>query len=154
MAQADFFSWVTRLVRDHRPTLAAVARSEGLLAEDALDVVQDALATFLRLPHARKLANEGDDSRSLLVILVRNEARNRRRRHENARPHVNDATLLEGLADDRESVDTLIDRAEEHVLAAQCVEKLAEMQRQVVTLRLLEDQPGVHVADLLGTTPG
>ena len=40
------------------------------------------------------------------------------------------------------------------MLAAQCVEKLAHVQRQVVTLRLLEDQPGVRVADLLGTTPG
>ncbi len=148
-----FFSWVTRLVRDHRPALVGVARNEGLLADDALDAVQDAFATYLRLPHARKLANEADDSRSLLAILVRNHARNRRRRHDLARPHVCDSEIA-GLADDRDSVDDLIEQAEAHVLAAQCVEKLAHVQRQVVTLRLLEDQPGVRVADLLGTTPG
>jgi RNA polymerase sigma-70 factor (ECF subfamily) len=34
------------------------------------------------------------------------------------------------------------------------VQRLGELQRQVVTLRLLEDQPGERVADLLGTTPG
>ena len=152
--ETGFFSWVTGLVRDHRLALVQIARNEGLLAEDALDVVQDAFTTFLRLPHPRKLANEADDSRGLLVILVRNEARNRRRRHEVARPHSSDEALLAELADDRESPDELILQAEAHVLAAQCVEKLAEMQRRVVTLRLLEDQPGVQVADLLGTTPG
>lgn len=149
-----FFSWVTRLVRDHRIALAAVARSEGLLADDALDAVQDAFETFLRLPHSRKLANDDGDSRSLLAILVRNHARNHRRRHRLARPHVTDGEVVGDIADDRESVDSLIAYAEDHVLAFQCVEKLGEVQRQVVTLRLLEDQPGVRVADLLGTTPG
>lgn len=149
-----FFSWVTRLVRDHRGALAAVARSEGLLADDALDAVQDAFETFLGLPHARRLADEDDDSRNLLAILVRNHARNRRRRHDLARPHVTDSTILEGIVDDRESVDALIAYAEEHVLAFQCVEKLGDVQRRVVVLRLLEDRPGVRVADLLGTSPG
>lgn len=149
-----FFSWVTRLVRDHRESLVAVAQREGLLAEDAFDAVQDAFVTFLRLPHPRKLADEAEDSRSLLAILVRNHARNHRRRHHRSRPHVSDAETLEGIEDDRESVDALIAQAEDHVLAFQCVEKLAEVQRRVVTLRLLEDQPGVRVADLLGTTPG
>ncbi|QSQ16048.1 RNA polymerase sigma factor [Myxococcus landrumensis] len=152
--EKGFFSWVTRLVRDHRGALATVARNEGLLADDALDAVQDAFATFLRLPHARKLAYEEDDSRNLLMILVRNHARNRRRRHELARPHLSDSAVIELLADDQTSVDSLIEEAEAHVLAFQCVEKLAMVQRQVVTLRLLEDLPGVRVADLLGTTPG
>jgi len=149
-----FFSWITRLVRDHRGALAAVARTEGLHAEDALDAVQDAFATFLVLPHARKLADEDADSRSLLAILVRNQARNRRRRHDRAREHLSDVATLAGIADDRESVDSLIAHAETHVLAFQCVEKLGEVQRRVVTLRLLEDQPGVRVAELLGTTAG
>lgn len=157
MSQAKdlgFFSWVTRLVRDHRSALAAMARSEGLIADDALDAVQDAFVTFLRLPHARKLADEEDDSRNLLGILVRNHARNHRRRHLRSRPHLSDEGILEEIADDRESVDSLIAHAEDHVLAFQCVEKLGEVQRRVVTLRLLEDQPGVRVADLMGTTPG
>lgn len=149
-----FFSWVTRLVRDHREALASVARSEGLHAEDALDAVQEAFVTYLGLPHARKLSNDVEDSRSLLAILVRNHARNHRRRHALAKPHSSDAELLASIGDDRESVDALIVQAEAHVLAMQCVQKLAEVQRKVVTLRLLEDQPGVRVAELLGTTSG
>lgn len=153
-ADRGFFSWVTRLVYQHRPALAAVARGEGLHAEDALDAVQDAFVTFLGLPHARKLANEEADSRSLLAILVRNHARNHRRRHHVARPHVSEGEILESLPEDRESVDALIEQAEVHVLAAQCLEKLSKVQRQVVSLRLLEDRPGVRVADLLGMSPG
>lgn len=84
---------------------------------------------------------------------MRNHARNHRRRHHRARPHESDEAL-EAIADDRESADALIAHAEDHLLAFQCVEKLGEVQRKVVTLRLLEDQPGVRVADRLGTTPG
>lgn len=149
-----FLSWVTRLVRDHRAELISAARHEGLLAEDALDAVQEAFLTFLQLPHARGLANELDDSRKLLAVLVRNHARNRRRRHDRARPHESEADLVESLAHDAESVEALIAEAERHVMALGCIEKLAEIQRQVATLRLLEDQPGERVADLLGTTPG
>lgn len=152
--EQGFFSWVTRLVREHRQALAAVARSEGLRAEDAFDAVQDAFETYLGLPHARKLSREVEDSRNLLAILVRNHARNHRRRHAHARPHTSDETLLAAIAEDRESVDALIVQAEAHVMAMQCVQKLAEVQRKVVTLRLLEDQPGVRVAELLGTTSG
>lgn len=68
-----FFSRGTGLVRDNRSALAAVARSEGLFADDALDPVQE--------------------------------------------------------------------------------EKLGEVQRRVVTLRLLEVQARARVANLLGTIP-
>lgn len=151
---AGFLSWVTRLVREHRQDLVGVARREGLLAEDALDAVQEALITFLDLPHARALANERDDSRNLLAVLVRNQARNRRRRHDRARPHMSDAEMLNALSTDDASIDTLIAQAEAHLQALGCVERLAEVQRRVVTLRLLEDQPNARVADLLGMTPG
>jgi RNA polymerase sigma-70 factor (ECF subfamily) len=152
--ETGFFAWVTRLVREHRSALAAVARKEGLLAEEAFDAVQEAFITFLGLPHSRRLANEVEDSRNLLAILVRNHARNRRRRHERARPHLTEPEVIEGLVDDQESVESLISHAEAHVLAFQCVELLGEVQRKVVTLRLLEEQPGEKVAELLGTTPG
>ena len=152
--ETGFLSWVTRLVREHRAQLVAVARHEGLLAEDALDAVQEALTTFLGLPHARALANELDDSRKLLVVLVRNQARNRRRRHDRARPHLSDPVVVDALAADDESVDALIAQTETHVQALGCVERLAEVQRRVVTLRLLEDHANERVADLLGMTPG
>ncbi len=153
-AEQGFLSWVTRLVREHRQQLVSVARREGLLAEDALDSVQEALLTFLGLPHARALANELDDSRKLLAVLVRNQARNRRRRHDRARPHVSDAEVLGALSAEQEPVDALISAAEEHLAALGCVERLAEVQRRVVTLRLLEDHENERVADLLGMTPG
>ena len=52
------------------------------------------------------------------------------------------------------TVEDLILEAEAHVAALGCIEKLAEVQRHVVTLRLLEDRPGEAVAALLATTPG
>lgn len=155
MAHDDaFFLWITRLVRTHRASLVAVARREGLHAEDALDAVQDAFTTFLVLPHAPRLAGEDEDSEKLLSVLVRNHARNRRRRHEVARPHTSDDAELQALEDDADSVEALVSRAEEHVRAAKCLDRLRELQRRVLTLRLLEDEPGVRVAELIGATPG
>ena len=152
--ERGFLSWVTRLVREHRGALIAVARKEGLPAEDALEVTQEALVAFLELPHARKLANELEDSRAFLSVMVRNSARNRRRTHAISRLHVSEPELLEQLTDDGEGVDALIDRAEQHIMALGCVQRLGEVQRQVVTLRLLQDQPGTEVAELLGLSPG
>lgn len=149
-----FLSWVTRLVREHRGGLIATARQEGLPPEEALDVVQEALIGFLDLPHARSLANAKDDSHKLLLVLVRNQARNRRRRHDLSRAHHSEPEVVDGLADPRESVEDLIAQAERHVMAFGCVERLAEVQRRVVTLRLLQDQPGEEVALMLGMSPG
>jgi RNA polymerase sigma-70 factor (ECF subfamily) len=152
--ERGFLSWVTRLVREHRTDLVAVARGEGLAPEDALDVTQEALTGFLELPHARKLADELEDSRAFLSVMVRNNARNRRRSHAVSRQHVSEPEVLHQLSDDGESVDALIDRAEQHILALGCVQRLGEVQKKVVTLRLLQDQPGTEVAELLGLSPG
>jgi RNA polymerase sigma-70 factor (ECF subfamily) len=152
--ETGFLAWVTRLVREHRAELVGVARREGLMAEDALDVVQEALVTFLGLPHARALANELDDSRKLLAVLVRNQARNRRRRHDRARPHLGDGEVVGALPGDDTSVEQLIAQAEQHVQALGCLERLGELQQRVVTLRLLEERPGESVAEQLGMTAG
>ncbi|WP_164018709.1 RNA polymerase sigma factor [Pyxidicoccus trucidator] len=153
-AERGFFAWVTRLVREHRRELVATAKAEGLLAEDALDAVQEALTTFLDLPHSRRLADEHADSLRLMTALVRNHARNRRRRHDRSRPHVSEPEVLDAIPDDQQDVDSLLSEAEAHVMAFGCVQRLGEVQRRVVTLRLLQDQPGEQVAALLGTTPG
>lgn len=149
-----FLAWITRLVREHRDGLVSAARHEGLSAEDALDAVQEAFTAFLDLPHSRQLAFETEDARQLLSVLVRNYARNRRRRHDRARPHHTEPALLEAIPHDDDGVEALILEAEAHVLAFGCVERLGQVQRLVVNLRLLENRPGAHVADLLGTTPG
>jgi len=152
--EAGFLAWVTRLVREQRAALIAVARHQGLLAEDALDVVQEALTTFLVLPHSRALANELDDSRKLLTVLVRNQARNRRRRHDRARPHVSEADVIDELTSGEGTSDELVERAEAHVKALGCMERLGELQRRVVELRLVEDYAGERVAELLGLSSG
>src|SRR5215510_8361144 len=81
-ARPGFLEWVTRLAHTHRGRLYCLARREGLREEDSLDCVQEAFHTFLLLPQARQLVESNEDSIKLLSVLVRNHARNRRRRHE------------------------------------------------------------------------
>jgi RNA polymerase sigma-70 factor (ECF subfamily) len=149
-----FMAWVGDLVHRHRLALVAVARREGLSAEDAFDAAQDAFQTFLTLPTARALVDADDDSRRMLVTLVRNEARNRRRLHAVARPHVGDSGLLAELPADSPGVEDLVAAAEQELRLRGCVQELADVQRAVVTLRMLDDVAGEDVARQLGLTPG
>lgn len=148
-----FLAWVGRLVHGHRVLLAGVARSEGLAAEDAFDAVQEAFHTFLVLPAARQLVDDPDASRKLLVTVVRNVARNRRRLHAESRRHDADDALA-GLASPAASVEESIAAAEERARLQGCVGDLAEAQRAVVTLRMLDEVGGEDVARALGITPG
>jgi RNA polymerase sigma-70 factor (ECF subfamily) len=144
-----FFAWLTGLVHAHRARLIRVVRREGLDAEDAIDCVQDAFESFLHLPQARPLADSPGEALALLTVLARNVARNRRRRHDRARPHV--------PLDDIPHVDALearISEAEAYAMAAGCLDTLARLQRAVVKLRLLDEVPGEDVARLLGIKPG
>src|SRR3954465_15146590 len=80
--------WIAGLARDHAGRLAAIARREGVTATDALDVVQDAFHTLISRPDSQALpAKPGDAARGLSAI-VRNAARNLRRRHDHAKAHV------------------------------------------------------------------
>jgi RNA polymerase sigma-70 factor (ECF subfamily) len=153
-AQATFLAWVGRLVHEHRASLARVARSEGLSPEDAFDAVQEAFHRFLTLPQARNLVDEPDQSRKLLSALTRNVARNRRRLHAVARPHDHDPVALDRLPGASASVEDAIEAAEQHLRLAGCLGTLAEVQRSVVTLRMLDDVPGEDVARLLGIIAG
>src|SRR5207244_3943699 len=136
------------LVHEHRASLAQVARREGLLPEDAFDVVQEALHTFITLPQAQPLVDEPEQARRLLITLTRNAARNRRRRHALARPHASLAP--ETMGADAASVEEVLIAAEEHVRLAGCIRTLAEVPRAVVTLRMLDEVPGEDVARTLG----
>jgi DNA-directed RNA polymerase specialized sigma24 family protein len=82
-----FAGWVSDLARLHTRALSRVARAEGLSAADALDAVQAAFETFLELPEARTLVGRDQDSRRLLSTVVRNVARNMRRRAFRRLPH-------------------------------------------------------------------
>lgn len=148
-----FHDWVTLLVHRHRARLARVVRREGVRAADALDCVQEAFVAFLNLPQARLLVDKPEDSAAMLVILARNIARNRRRRHDYLRPHVVDDATLQGLASDAASADEVIAAAERHALALGCMATLNEVQRAVVRLRIVDEVPGENVARQLGATP-
>ena len=151
---AAFLGWVGHLVHKHRRELAGVARAEGLTAEEAFDAVQDAFQTFLTLPAAHPLVEAGDESRRLLITLTRNVARNSRRLHAHARPHVGDPELIAGLPAAAAGADELIAAAEDRIRLHRCVQTLADVQRAVVTLRMLDEVPGDDVAQALGITPG
>ena len=141
------------LARNERGRLATVARAEGANAEDAVDCVQEALCTFMDLAKREELPKNSDEWGPLLSGIVRNAARNHRRLHANARPH------LEIVDDERIDpkviiADDLIARAEDHVRLRACVQELCAVQKAVVTLRLLEEIPGEDVATTLGISSG
>ncbi len=161
------------IVRAHRGDLSAVARSEGLTPEEALECVQDALCTYLARdpaasaePAARPGVETGaapemptDGLRSpeqqalaTIMTMVRNAARNFRRRHRRLKPH-------EPLDVDHEpltpaTVEELVAHAEDVVRLRACVASLCSVQRAVVMLRLLEERSGEDAAAALGLTRG
>jgi RNA polymerase sigma-70 factor, ECF subfamily len=145
----DALEHLTDVVRRHRSALAAIARREGLTPEDAIDCVQDGLCTLLDLVQTGQLA--GAEPAAALGTIVQNAARNQRRRHFRAKPH--DEFGTPELSDDSITLpEQLLSRAEEAVRLRACVATLCEIQRAVVTLRLLEERPGEDVALLLGVT--
>lgn len=148
----DLLDRLSHLAHRERSALAALARAEGVTAEDAVDCVQEALCTLLGAARQGPVPEEGAWG-PVLAGMVRNAARNRRRRHFRARPHDDlDAHAL--AADDGPAADEAIARAEAHVRLRACVEELCEIQKAVVTLRMLEEQPGEDVAQALGISAG
>ncbi len=147
----DALDALGHLVPAHRRALARLARREGVSAEDAVDCVQDALCTFLQLAQRGELPPEPGRLAAFLAGVVRNAARNRRRRHEVARPH---EELSSSPVAGEPSSEELVARAEEHVRLRACVDRLCDTQKAVVLLRLLDERPGEDVADALGITRG
>jgi RNA polymerase sigma-70 factor, ECF subfamily len=152
-ARPGFLEWVTRLVHTHRGKLYRMARREGLREDDSLDSVQDAFHTFLLLPQARQLVESNDDSIKLLSVLVRNQARNRRRRHDIARPHDSGDETVALLTADALPVDELVTQAQDFALMIGCLDHLGKLQRAVVSLRMLDEVAGEEVATILGLSP-
>jgi RNA polymerase sigma-70 factor (ECF subfamily) len=145
---------IGRLVRQHRGRLAAIARDEGLRPADAFDAVQEAFGRFLVRPDAPRLIAAPDEAQRVLAVLTRNLARNWRRLSAAARPHDSDPAVLDELASPEPGVDELLGEAEERLRLQGCVASLADLQRAVVTLRMLEEIDGEGVAAALGISPG
>ena len=151
-APPGFLPWVAALVHRHRSRLLAYARRRGLDAEEALDAVQDAFISFLHLPEARHIADVDDDALKLLTVMVRHHVQNRRRkRARHSRAHL---MLEQAEANWSESSEELIGRAEELARVNGCILRMAKLQRSVVTLSLLDEQPREEVARVLGISDG
>ncbi len=148
----DLLARLSHLVRVERAGLAALARAEGVTPEDAVDCVQEGLCTLLESSQRKALPAATAEWGALLATMVRNAARNRRRRHDRARPH-DDLDAYPLAAGDAPATDEVIARAEDHVRLRACVEELCEIQKAVVTLRLLEEQPGEDVGPRPGDLP-
>ena len=146
----DLLDRLLQAAKTQRGALAAVARHEGLSPEDAVDCVQEGLCTLLDLVRAGQIETVTDPV-PMLSTIVRNAARNQRRRHFRSRPH-DPIDELELASQDRVFPDELMARAVEQVRLRACVAELCEIQRAVVTLRILEERPGEDVAELLGIT--
>lgn len=147
----SFAGWVSDLARLHTRALSGIARAEGLSADDALDAVQEAFLAFLALPEAQTLVGDAVESRRLLSAVVRNVARNMRRRAFRRLPH-EELTDRE-IVDDVPGVDALLARAEDELRLLGCMAKLSDLHRRVVRLRMLEELSGDDVARELGLRP-
>jgi RNA polymerase sigma-70 factor (ECF subfamily) len=146
--QLDPLEQLTQLVRRERAALVGVAVREGLRAEEALECVQDALCTWL-VRGQREPVQPHPALVAALKLTVKNAARNRRRLHRVLKPHA----LLDdehALIASSQNAEELLDAAETSLRLKTCVAELREVERAVVTLRLLEERSGEDVARVLG----
>ena len=140
--------WISQLARRQARRLAGIARSEGVNAIDALDVVQESFSTLLGRPDAVTLCTRPDDAARLLSAIVRNAARNWRRRHHHARPHIDVDDVA--LAAPQPRADEAIDQKAAAAQLVGCMAKLDDVHRHIVTLRVLEELSGDEAAEALG----
>jgi RNA polymerase sigma-70 factor (ECF subfamily) len=147
---SDPLERLTALVRAERRALAAAARAEGASPEEALEHVQDALCTFLGLERQGTLPATAAEERAAIYTMVRNAARNGRRRHHRLKPH--HAIEADEHASPSPTAEELYANAEDTVRLRACVSELCGVARAVVTLRLLEERSGEDVAEMLGLT--
>jgi len=143
----DPLEQISKLIGLHRRELLALARYEGLGAEDALECVQEALCTHITVTGSESLTDEHAAAR--LKHVVRNAARNARRKHFRAKPHLPIQEENSGEPE-REDPEQILSRAEDVVRLRACVAELCSIQRAVVMLRLLEEKSGQDVADEVG----
>jgi RNA polymerase sigma factor (sigma-70 family) len=148
-----YVRWVSELVHQHRRSLIGAARRQGLSAEDALDCVQDAFFSFMQLPQARAIAELRADSAKLLQVVLRHVMANRRRSLSRR------ARLLVSLAEEppgleAASSETLIAEAESAAHMEGCIQRLAELQRRVIELSLLDENSSEDIAQICGISAG
>jgi RNA polymerase sigma-70 factor (ECF subfamily) len=147
-AEPDALAQLSELLLRERAELVAVAVHQGLSAEEALECLQDALCRWLSRAAAQPLAATATLSMTLKAM-VKNAARNRRRRHHRLRPHL-PLDVDRGLESPQRDAEQLLSAAETSLRLKLCVAELREVERAVVTLRLLDERSGEDVAQTLG----
>ncbi|MER2561624.1 MAG: sigma-70 family RNA polymerase sigma factor [Myxococcaceae bacterium] len=153
-SELSFAAWVGQLVKAQRGVLVKVAMGEGLLADEALDAVQEAFATFIEKSEWRSLPRDTPDAPKLLATLVRNHARNLRRKHSRRDEGMDAVTGNAEVDSAARQLDELMMDAEAHLELTGCIATLKEVQRTIVTARFFEGASGLEVAETLGITPG
>ncbi len=133
-----------RLVVDQIPAALAFARRLTGDADEAEDVVQEALTKVLQ--NWRRYRGEAQFSTWMLGIVL-NVARDRRRR----RPSPEALTV--DIADGRPRSEEYVDASELAQRIRDAIDRLPERQREVALLCLVERLPPAEVALLLETTP-
>jgi RNA polymerase sigma-70 factor (ECF subfamily) len=155
MARGDPLEELEGLLREQRGALVAAARDEGMQAEEAVECVQEALVTWLRAERDGTLPEAYGQRAAAAFTMVRNAARNARRRHHRRMPHVPVEDEGPGaMAGTDSDAEALLAHAEETVRLRTCIASLCTAQRAVVTLRLLEEKSGEDVATALGLSRG
>ncbi len=152
-AEPGFQSWVATLVHQHRARLLAYARRDGLEGEEALDAVQECFVSFLKLPAARSIARDGSDAIKLLTVLLRHDTQNRLRMRTRRRKA--QMSLMHGGAERlSDTSEELLARSEELARVHGCILRMAELQRRVVMLSLVDQTPHEDTAEALGVSAG
>jgi RNA polymerase sigma-70 factor, ECF subfamily len=155
MNQRRYLERLGEAVHANRARLVGIAIREGLTGEDALDVVQRAFESVLEADDPDGILSSPVTARRHLSAVTRNLARNHRRLHAVARPHLSDEGTLENLPDEgaRDPESTVVE-FETLLKLGGCLRTLAATQRAVVRLRLLEERAGDDVARELRLTAG
>jgi RNA polymerase sigma-70 factor, ECF subfamily len=152
--ERDFGTWVAELITRLRSSLVRAAIDEGLTAHEALDAVQDACVTFIEHTEWRELDRTTNAAAHVLTTVVRNHARNVRRRRSRKDESMASLTPEEAVDQAQRQLDELLIEAEAHLQISCCVQTLKAKHRAVVTARLFEGLPGREVAKQLGLSPG
>ena len=148
-----FLTRVAVLVHTHREYLLAYARRRGLDPDEALDAVQDSFISFLGLAVAPAIAHEPVDSLKLLTVILRHNVQNQRRKRAR-RGEAHELLGDESMAAQGMSSETLIAQAEELARVNGCMLRMARLEREVVMLSLLDEQPRDRVGEVLGISAG
>lgn len=154
MNQARYLQMLGNAVHANRGRLVRIAQAEGLRGEDALDVVQRAFESVLEAEDPDRILSSPLAARRYLAALTRNLARNQRRLHAVAKPHLSDEQTIESLQDESRDPESIAMSVEMLLKLGGCMRTLAATQRAVVRLRLLEERAGDDVARELQITAG